>query len=93
MAKSILTDDMDRCYICGRTSGIQIHHCIYGRGLRKLSDQDGLTIPLCVEHHLGAGGVHFNRELDQSVKELAQLTFEKAHSRKEFIQRYGRSYL
>lgn len=44
-------------------------------------------------HHTGRDGIHFNTGLSRSWKKLAQLHFEKAHTREQFIQRYGKSYL
>lgn len=90
--KSVLTDDTEHCIICGRDM-IQIHHVLYGAGNRKLSDQDGYIIPLCHAHHTGRNGIHFNKELDTYWKRKAQEHYERTHSRKSFIERYGRSYL
>jgi len=44
------------CVCCGARP-VSVHHCISGRyGSRKVSDFD--TIPLCYDHHQGAGGIH-----------------------------------
>ena len=47
------------CVCCGARP-VELHHCISGRyGSRKASDFD--TIPLCVEHHRGATGIHASK--------------------------------
>ena len=40
---SILTDDWDKCYICGRTTLLHKHHCIKGTANRKISEKYGLN--------------------------------------------------
>lgn len=90
--KSVLVGDLSRCIICG-SEKVQIHHCLYGRGVRKLADQDGYIVPLCWAHHLGDQGVHFNSRLDADLKKKCQEHFEETHTREEFIRRYGKSYL
>ena len=94
-AKSIIVDCMDNCFVCG-SPYVEEHHCIYGRGLRALSDKYGLVVPLCAEHHRGQTGVHMqpNKGLDLHLKKLAQEKFE-AHigARNEFIRVFGKSYL
>lgn len=92
--KSVLVDDMEHCVICGREA-VNLHHVLFGNfgSGRKHSDQDGYVIPLCHNHHTGKEGIHFNKDLSDWWKRAAQRHFEQAHSRKEFIERYGRSYL
>ena len=92
--RSMITDRMDRCYVCGRPNP-QIHHIFYGTANRRLSDQDGFIVPLCAEHHTGDHGAHFNTILDRQLKQEAQMVWERdlENSREAFIKRYGRSYL
>lgn len=91
--RSRLTDDLEHCFICGM-SPVQIHHCI-GGCRRKLSDSDGLVVPLCLEHHLDSkNGVHGqNTALKLALMRQAQTAYEKTHSREEFMARYGKNYL
>lgn len=85
---------MDKeCFICGTTINVENHHVFYGRGLRQLSDKYGTTVYLCHRHHRGNKGVHFNKELDNYLKSLFQQRFEENHSRKEFMEIFGRNYL
>jgi len=89
-AKSIITDELDYCYLCG-SPYVEIHHCMYG-SYRQLSDKYGLVIPLCYEHHRGNNGVHFNKALDKQIKELAQEKF-KSHYGKDIIDVFGKNFI
>lgn len=62
----------------------QVHHIIEGRGLGQRSPHY-LTIPLCVDHHTGASGIHHLKssgfytrykldELDLLAMTIKQLT-------------------
>ena len=93
MGKSIIVDDMSQCLICGRPYPEE-HHCIFGYGNRDLSDDYGLVIPLCHEHHRGNTGVHQNRDMDLGIKAMAQRAFEKkVGSRDDWMRLFGRNYL
>ena len=90
--KSILQSEKE-CFVCHTTYGLEEHHCIYGSANRKQSELHGLKVWLCAEHHRGNTGVHQDRELDLSIKRMAQRMFEENHSRELFIQIFGKSYL
>lgn len=90
--KSIIQEDTDYCFICGRY-GTEIHHIFFGNANRKLSDQYGCVIGLCYEHHRGNTGVHHNRELDLKIKRMAQERFIELHSEREYMAVFGRNYL
>ena len=85
---SILTDNMDICWICHRPAS-DIHE-IYGGGNRQVSMQNGFCIPLCREHHQR---VHINSNTSNLLKSHCQLVFEKNHTREEFMKLIGRNYL
>lgn len=90
---SILQEDMNYCYKCGRY-GTEIHHCLYGTANRKLSDRYGLVVGLCYNHHRGKQGVHNgNRELDMELKQYAQRRFQEVYPDVEFLAVFGRNYL
>lgn len=74
MKKSIITDDLEHCYVCGRTNP-EMHHVFYGTANRKLSERYGLVVPLCYLHHRGNSGVHFNQKLDAKLKGVAEERF------------------
>ncbi len=90
--KSILQKNKE-CFVCKTTYGLEEHHVCFGSANRKQSEKYGLKVWLCAEHHRGNSGVHFNKELDLSIKRFAQSEFEKTHTREEFIQIFGKSYL
>lgn len=90
--KSIIQTEKE-CYVCKTTLGLHLHHCIYGTGNRKLADKYKLTVWLCPMHHnMSDYGVHFNKELDTHLKQLAQLKFEETYN-KSFLEVFGRNYL
>lgn len=89
------------CLICGKPATDK-HHLIFGTANRKLADQDGLIIPLCVEHHTGLRSVHNQTELTVLSQIIGQLAYEKHKcaegmaeddARQSFRIRYGKSYL
>lgn len=82
------------CYACGSTQWLHSHHCIGGSGRRVMSEKHGLKVILCKEHHTGKNGVHNgNNELLRNLQELAQRKFEETHTREEFIDVFGISFL
>ena len=90
--KSIIQDEK-KCFISGQTFWLEEHHIFFGRANRKLSEQYGLKVWLTRDHHRGIKGVHNNRELDLTLKRLAQTVFEETHTREEFRNIFGKSYL
>ena len=89
---SIITDDLEHCYICG-SPRVEIHH-IFGGANRKNSERYGLIVPLCHLHHNEPpAGVHFNAALMQRLHEVGQRYFETVSSREEFMRIFGRNYL
>lgn len=85
---SILTNDMEHCYIC-QSPFVEIHE-IYGGKNRKVSMQNGLCVPLCHKHH---EYVTLNADGSNYLKQKCQMVFEKTHSRDEFLELICRSYL
>ena len=83
------------CYVCGSETSLHNHHVFFGTANRKLSDEDGCTVWLCVQHHTGAFGVHNNRALDLRIKRNCQTAWQETFNKttEDFIRRYGKSYL
>lgn len=83
--KSIISEYENICAICGRPAEVT-HHLIRGNGLRKLADQDGLTMRLCNSCHNMAGNplfqIHENPVAEVLSKQLAEIGFEKEYYRK-----------
>ena len=95
MQYSILQDEDDmRCYVCGCTGDLEVHHVWFGPN-RHLSDDDGLICYLCHEHHRGNSGVHHNKSLDEELKAAAEYKWCQNYELgiDDFIARYGRNVL
>lgn len=81
------------CIVCG-SPYVEMHHVFYGTSNRAKSDKYGYIVPLCHYHHNEPpDGVHFNKQLDLYLKQTYQARFEQDHTREEFIEEFGRSYL
>lgn len=85
---SILTRDMEHCYIC-QSPFVDIHE-IYGGGNRKASMINGFCVPLCRKHHEFATT---NADASNYLKQKCQHEFEKTHTREEFLEIIKRNYL
>lgn len=107
MAKSIVTEYEDISAFSQAPAECK-HHLVFGRGLRKLADEDGLWMPLTnAEHNMNAHGqlyqVHSNPIAEKLSKMLGQAIWEKHkiaesgcnedEARQLFRKRYGISYL
>lgn len=99
--KSILQAKEDkRCYLCMMLKGdhsikqTEEHHIFFGESLRKISDQNGFTCNLCIEHHrTGKDAVHTNKETRLLLQKICQAEYEKTHTRQEFYNLIGESYI
>lgn len=83
------------CYICGTTSNLHKHHIFFGTANRKLSEEDGCVVYLCVNHHTGLQGVHNNHRLDLDLKQKCERAWIRHFNKsiEDFIKRYGKSYI
>lgn len=93
--QSIITDDMQTCFICGGRA-TEKHHIMHGySGLdRKLSERYGLTVGLCHRcHNEPPNGVHFNAGVDNWLKRKAQTAFEAEHSHELWQRLFMKNYL
>jgi len=87
--KSILQKNKE-CFLCKTTEYLEEHHCIHGVANRKLAEKYGLKVYLCHFHHQM---IHNKREEDIKLIRFAQEVFEETHSREEFRQIFGKSWL
>ena len=85
MAKSILQFER-QCYVCRKrynvvtAVGLEEHHIFPGNPGRKLSEQYGLKVWLCRQHHnMPPNGVHFDPELMEWLQQEGQRAFEGRH--------------
>lgn len=93
--KSILQGRKE-CYITRSRDELEEHHIYYGAtGLREISERNGFKVWLARPLHTGyLTGIHGgNHSLDLRLKEDCQREYEKTHTREEFVQIIGRSYL
>ena len=61
---------------------------------RKISEKYGCWCYLCAIHHnLSNAGVHFNKELDIELKQMAQKRFNEVYPDLDFLKTFGRNYL
>lgn len=100
--KSILTKYTENCIICGMPIEEikNCHHLIFGRGMRNLANEDGLTLPMCPFCH---DELHKKSSVAAELSRICgQLAFEKFlcekgvsadNAREYFRKRYGKSYL
>ena len=72
------------CYLCARFYGdygrkpVQKHHIVFGRGNRQISEELGLTVYLCDQHHEhGPDAVHVNHEMARILQADAQEVYEQ----------------
>ena len=75
--KSIIQDERE-CYICHSTY-VEDHHIFFGTANRQLSEKYGLKVWLCPIHHRGVYSPHFDKELDDKLKQLAKEKFEETY--------------
>lgn len=93
--KSILQGRKE-CYITRSRDELEEHHIYYGAtGMREISERNGFKVWLARPLHTGyLTGIHGgNHSLDLRLKEDCQREYEKTHTREEFVQIIGRSYL
>jgi len=80
-----------RCFFCGCPSNLQIHH-VFGGAFRGKSTEYGLFVFLCPKCH---AELHFgkdSRAMQDRLKSVAQARFCRLHSKKEFMEEFGRGF-
>ena len=91
----MITEYNELCIFCYKPKQ-HTHHLVFGRGKRNLADQDGLTVPVCLECH------ELLHKHDKISKVIGQLAYERDKcsqgygvdaARESFRQRYSKSYL
>lgn len=95
-APSILQDDLEMCYLCGRRDRkLDRHECFPGPYRRK-SKEDGLWVMLChYPCHEGTNGAQYNRKLRNLLASYAQemAMLEYGWTMEEWIARYGKNWM
>lgn len=104
--KSILTHNLNKCYITGIYRGarrIECHH-VYGAVNRKRSTRYGFIVPLIAEIHPNGAAANDRecrrltgyslKELDTYLKQKCQRYYEaNIGTREQFVAEFGRNYL
>lgn len=96
----MLTEYQTLCFICDAPAS-EIHHLVFGLGLRELADEDGLYVPVCHDCHEEIHSGRNSAKISHLSKIVGQLQWEMEYrenlkdssSREAFRQRYGRSWL
>ena len=102
--KSVFIQPEGHCFICDLLgidvwySYLEEHHIFGGTSNRKKSEKYGLKVRLCAYHHRGningsREAVHHNREYADMLHRIGQEKFEETHTREEFRQACGKSWL
>ena len=88
--KDSIIQDSKECFVTGSTRNLDKHHCLDG-SRRKMADKYGLWVWLRHDVHMS---LHSGDSvLAYSLKRLAQRKFEEHHSRKRFVEIFGKNYL
>ena len=97
---TILKSRKGVCYLCARLNGdyrtkvTEEHHILYGSGRRTRSEETGLKVYLCIDHHReGQQAVHNCRETRELLCRLAQEEYEQTHSHAEWMELAGKHSL
>lgn len=93
--KSIVQDlDNPKCFVCGKTVGLELHHMMHGVANRRLATRYGLVCWLCKTHHTGQYGVHSgNTNVDRELQRVAQTRFEEIHGHAKWMEVFKKNYL
>lgn len=85
---SILTDDMEHCYIC-RIKKDHIHEICFGAN-RLNSIKYGLVIPVCFDCHMK---IHNDISLQDRHHKIAQKKFNEVYPDLDFVEIFKRNHL
>ena len=82
------------CLICGDDRRLHRHHVFPGTANRKQSEKYGCWVWLCPYHHNSSmKSIHADEQMDLQLKQRTQRKFEETHTREEFREIFGRSWL
>ena len=99
MAKSIIQEDREHCFICGMNRNLEPldEHHVFGAANKKKSEKYGLKIYI---HHnkchiFGENSVHKNAKVDRAVKKIAQKRAMEKYgwTIDEFREIFGKNYI
>jgi len=85
---SILTNNLNICYVCNKHKKDDMHE-VFGGSNRQKSMIWGLVIPICRGCH---SEWDINKELRKKIQEKAKKKFYKLYSKEKFLQEFGKYY-
>ena len=91
MRFSILTNDLTRCYLCGKPKD-HLHEIYFGKN-RINSMKYGCVVPLCYSCHQGTNGVHHNHQVDIRLKQICQKKFQETYKETNFLDIFHKNYI
>lgn len=86
---SIITNNLDICYICKQKRKRDLNE-VFGGSNRRKSMEWGMVIPICGDCH---SEWHLKEELRREYQQEAQQIFEKEYSHDLFMAEFKRNYL
>lgn len=99
--KSIIHQkDSGYCYLCATLRNdytyrpTQEHHVMFGSSQRELSEEYGLTVQLCLDHHKdGPEAAHNNQAIRELLCRDAQAAFMMEYPELEWMKIFKKNYL
>lgn len=94
---SIMRTTKGICYLCEKNNDFsqkytEYHH-IFGGSNRDRSEEYGLTVYLCKEHHTdGKAAVHRNKACMDFLRKEGQERFERVYPELDFMSIFGKNY-
>ena len=98
---SIIRQEPGICWLCmalgtynGQHGYLEEHHVFPGTSGRKISEENGFKVQLCLSHHReGLEAVHNNEKNMRLIQAAVQREYERTHSREQWMDLMGRNYL
>ena len=88
------------CYPCEKFGIItywpqlEEHHIFDGNPGRRISEENGFKVKLCVGHHrIGEKAVHKDIVMMRLLQQDAKREYEKTHTREQWMKLMGRNYI
>ena len=90
--ESIISDNRQICYLCGKYGTTEAHHIFNGTANRSKSEEDGMKVYL---HRVCHRWLHEHEMSDLNLKAKAQRIWMEHYGKTEddFIKRYGVNYI
>lgn len=87
-------DKPNTCFLCGiQNIYTEEHHCLHGTANRRLAEEDGLKVHLCMMCHRKLHDKGFGDKYLQEIAEEAWLKSNPTTSITDFMKRYGKNFL